>query len=172
MYEKNKISELYQIAIADYENSIANGFPVRKYEAYTDYTVTYNTDNILSLYFDQYEYTGGAHGMTYRISDNWDLYSGSRISLEDLFPNMTDYEEYIMNTIIQQIDADMASGNQMYFEDYEQLVRESFDSNHFYLAEEGVVLYFDLYDIAPYAAGMPTFIIPYGENGATLPKQL
>lgn len=169
MYEKNHIKQLYQMAIEDYELSKANSYPIRKYEVYTVFTVTYNQNCILSLYTDQYEYTGGAHGMTKRMADNWDLIKEERIELSELFPGRKDYKEYIINTIIKQIEQDIANGNNIYFENYAELVNKYFDSNNFYLTEEGVVIYFDLYDIAPYASGILTFTIPYTENGPTLP---
>ena len=49
----------------------------------------------------------------------------------------------------------------MYFDDYFHLVRENFKPNNFYLVDEGIVIYYDLYDIAPYAAGIRTFLIPF-----------
>jgi hypothetical protein len=169
MYEKNNIRTLYRMAIDDYENSMANGYPVRKYEAYTDYNVTYNKNCLLSLYFDQYEYTGGAHGITNRTTDSWDLKRKKRIELADLFPNTPNYSEYIKGNIIKQIEDSIASGNNIYFEDYKKLVNEYFNVNNFYFNDKGIVIFFPQYDIAPYAAGMPTFTIPYTEGGATLP---
>lgn len=169
MYEKYHINQLYQMAIENYEYSKANNYPVRKYEVYTTFTVTYNQDCILSLYTDQYEYTGGAHGMTKRMADSWDLIEAKRIELSDLFPGRKDYKEYSINTIMRQIEKDIASENNFYFENYAELVKENFDSKNFYLTEEGVVIYFDLYEIAPYASGILTFTIPYSEEGPTLP---
>ena len=33
------------------------------------------------------------------------------------------------------------------------------DKQKFYIQDDNIVVYFDLYDIAPYAAGIPEFII-------------
>jgi hypothetical protein len=57
----------------------------------------------------------------------------------------------------------------MYFDNYEQLVSTNFKANNFYLSREGLVIYYQQYDIAPYAAGIPTFVIPYGPGGAKQP---
>lgn len=169
MYEKDKIKKLYQMAIVDYEYAVKNNFPIRPYEAYTDYFVSYNQDCAISLYFDQYEYTGGAHGNTLRYSDSWNLPYSRPIVLKDLFYDRKDYQEYIIQNIIKQIDNEIASGNGAYFDDYAELVRANFKENNFYLTEEGVVVYFQQYDIAPYASGMPTFLIPYSAQGPLHP---
>jgi hypothetical protein len=51
-----------------------------------------------------------------------------------------------------------------------QLVNENLKVNNFYLTKEGVVIYFQQYDIAPYSSGLPTFVIPYGPGGAVTPR--
>lgn len=169
MYEKNNVMNLYQMAMVDYEHSVANNFPIHLYEAYVAYVVPYNQNCVLSLYFDQYEYTGGAHGLTLRFSDTWNLQSSKRMELADFFPNNTDYKEFIIQYIISEIEKQTADGNMMYFENYEQLVTENFKPKNFYLTTEGLVIYYQQYDIAPYASGMPTFTIPYGPDGAMMP---
>ncbi|MDF2513278.1 MAG: hypothetical protein K0S04_3144 [Herbinix sp.] len=170
MYERSNIMNLYQMAMVEYEYSIANNFPIRQFEAYVNYIVTFNQNCILSLYFDQYEYAGGAHGLTVRYSDTWNLPKSKRMDLSDFFPHRNNYREYIIQTIEKQIETELANGDSMYFENYVQLVNENFKANNFYLTEEGLVIYFQQYDIAPYASGIPTFVIPYGPTSVVLPK--
>lgn len=170
MYERSNIMNLYQMAMVEYEYSIANNYPVRQFEAYVDYTVTYNQNCALSLYFDQYEYAGGAHGLTFRYSDSWNLPKSKRIELAELFPHKGHYRDYLIQTIDKQIEQELAEQSSMYFDNYIQLVNENLKANNFYLTKEGVVIYFQQYDIAPYASGITTFTIPYGPGGATAPK--
>lgn len=172
MYERSNIMNLYQMAMVEYEYSVANNYPIHEFEAYVDYSISYNENCYLSIYFDQYEYAGGAHGLTVRYSDTWNLPQSKRIELMDMFPHRTNYKEYIAWTINKQIEQQIAEGNSMFFENYEQLVNENFKMNNFYLNPEGVVIYFQQYDIAPYAAGIQTFVIPYGPGSATQPRCL
>jgi hypothetical protein len=158
------------MAMVEYEYSVANKFPIHQFEAYTDFFETYNQNCAISLYFDQYEYAGGAHGLTVRYSDTWNLQKSKRIELSELFPHKTNYKEYIIDTINQQIKEEIAGGNNPYFENYSELVNENFKVNNFYLTEDGVAIYFQQYDIAPYATGLPTFIIPYTSQGAVPPR--
>jgi len=170
MYERSNIMNLYQMAMVEYEYSIANNYPVRQFEAYVDYFITFNQNCVISLYFDQYEYAGGAHGLTVRYSDTWDLQKSKRMDLSELFPHRTNYRDFVIHAIDKQIETEIAKGNSTYFEDYSKLVRENFKANNFYLTKEGVVIYFQQYDIAPYSSGLPTFVIPYGPGGATIPE--
>ncbi|NLZ83664.1 MAG: DUF3298 and DUF4163 domain-containing protein [Clostridiales bacterium] len=161
VYEKTLVNNFYQQAMVEYEYSIANGFPIRVFEVFVDYSITYNKNCSLSLYFDQYEYTGGAHGMTVRTSDTWDLIRSRMMKLKDFFICDDAYQEYVITNISIQIAEQIAAGDDMYFDDYFHLVRENFKPNNFYLVDEGIVIYYDLYDIAPYAAGIRTFLIPF-----------
>ncbi|WMJ87514.1 DUF3298 and DUF4163 domain-containing protein [Anaerocolumna sp. MB42-C2] len=170
MYRRTQVMKLYQMAMDDYENSIANDFPVHEYEVYVEYNVTYNNNCTLSLYFDRYEYTGGAHGMTYRSSDTWNLQKGIRLELSDFFPDMENYTVSIQKDILGKIEDEQKKDNTMFFTDYADLVKENFNTKNFYLSNEGVVIYFQLYEIAPYASGIQTFTIPYSSEKAVEPS--
>lgn len=169
MYQKTNIRNLYQMATVEYEYSIANNFPVRQFEAYTDYQITYNQNCVISLYFDQYEYTGGAHGSTVRSSDTWNLQRSRKMELQDVIVQHNNLKLEIADIIIGLIEQNNQEGTGFYFEDYVKLVNENLKLNNFYLTEEGVVIYFQQYDIAPYAAGLPTFLIPYSSGLVIVP---
>ncbi|MBP1753993.1 MAG: hypothetical protein H6Q59_391 [Firmicutes bacterium] len=170
MYERSNVMNLYQMAMVEYEYSVANNYPIRQFEAFVDFVVTYNQNCMISLYFDQYEFAGGAHGLTVRYADTWNLNKSKKMELSDFFVHRSNYKEYIIRTINKQIEEALAKKDAMYFDDYEKLVRENFKTNNFYLSKDGLVIFFQQYDIAPYAAGLPTFVIPYGPGGATLPR--
>lgn len=163
-------TKLYQSAVKDYLYSVANGFPVRAYEALLVYTVTCNQDCIISLYFDEYQFTGGAHGNTVRSSQTWNLQTGCRITLRQMFPYTENYKKFLIATINAQIAAQIQNGQNYYFDNYEQLVEATFRPSNFCLTQEGVAVYFQQYDIAPYSSGIPVFLIPYAQDGAILPS--
>ena len=143
---------------------------MREFDAQQVFKVTYQQNCTLSLYFDRYEYTGGAHGNTLRHSDSWKMQNGDRISLSQLFPESFDYKSYLIKTIQKQIADQIASGDNPYFENYEENVANSFDQNNFYLTPKGLVIYFQLYEIAPYAAGFREFTFPYAAKGPFRPS--
>lgn len=147
------ISQLYPAAVRE----LQVGGAALPYELETSVNVTLNRACIVSLYTDEYQFTGGAHGLTVRTADNWNLRTGRRFALCDLFPRQRDCRQMILRQIITQIARDPSS----YFEDYRALVMQNFDPERFYLTQNAVMFYFGLYEIAPYSSGMPVFAIPY-----------
>lgn len=165
-FKKHCETELYRLAVEQYQYAVQNNFPFMPYEAVMVYSVTYNQNCALSLYFDQYEFTGGAHGNTVRDSATWNLNQGRIMRLAEFFPANRNYRAYIINMVIEQISRDPTN----YFEDYKNLVAQYFNPNSFFLTPEGIVVYFQQYEIAPYATGIPMFIIPYLAGNATEPR--
>lgn len=148
---------LYRQAVAAYHESLENGFPFRPYEAVLHYEITYNQDCHLSLYRDQYTYTGGAHGSTVRASDTWDLLSGRRIPLSAFFPAGQDYRASLIDQMTKQADENA----EVFFEDYPALIAQYFNEEHYYLTPSGVAIYYQQYEVAPYSTGIVVFTIPY-----------
>ncbi len=154
---------LFQQAKEQYEEDMQTGAPVRVFEAVTDYTVTLNEDCTLSLYFDRYEYTGGAHGGTVRTSDTWDVAECAHIRLTSLCASPVRCREYIVGQILRQIEAQIGEG-EYYFDDYQRNVAIHFCPQSFYLVPEGVTVYYQQYDLAPYSGGIREFLIPYSST--------
>ncbi len=155
---------LYYQAIREFDNAQENGYPFRTFEAYLGSTLTFNQDCALSLYFDAYQFTGGAHGNTTRTSDTWDLPSGRRVTMARFFPAYAMYKAYAISNVNAQITQQMQSGDGMFFEDYEISTARYFNANNFFLRPEGLVVYYQQYQIAPYASGIPEFLLPYNKE--------
>ena len=141
--------------------------PFHSYQFQSVFQVTLNQNCIVSLYMDQYEYMGGAHGSTTRLSDTWDLYDGVKLSLEQFFPSDPDFPEDLFQNIEAQIAERLKDSPSSYFDDYAVLIRENFHPENYYLKPDGIVIYYQQYDIAPYSTGIPTFTIPFQENFPT-----
>ena len=47
------------------------------------------------------------------------------------------------------------------FDDYPELLRSTFQAGNFYLTPEGIVIYYQQYDIAPYSSGITEFLLPF-----------
>lgn len=163
-------SDLYAQAVEDYLYSMHSDFPFIPYEALLVYTITYNQSCTISLYFNNFQFTGGAHGSTFRTSDTWDLNKGTRMTLSDFFPAEFDYRTYILDKIDAKIDEMIEAGEDIFFADPKQLAREYFEEQNFYLTDEGIVIYYQLYSIAPYASGILEFLIPYGDDVVERPR--
>lgn len=130
-------------------------FPRREFIGRVDYELK-NSSEILSIKFDYYQYTGGAHGNPYSLSYNIDLALGEDLKLIDFLErkNMTlsEVENYIKSKIKEEAD--------IYFQ--EDYGFQNLDENQCYYLENGqLVVYFQPYAIAPYSTGMPEFRIEY-----------
>lgn len=156
-YENYLKRRLLPLAAEQYQFSVEQGYPFNPYEAVEVFTITDCRRCILSLYTDRYEYTGGAHGNTVRTSDTWNWNVSRRLRLRGLFCRQTDYRQLIF----QEVRAQIAKEPEIYFENYEELIVENFSENNFYTTPEGIVIYYQQYDIAPYSSGIREFLIPY-----------
>ncbi|ACJ32559.1 DUF3298 and DUF4163 domain-containing protein [Anoxybacillus flavithermus] len=133
------------------------GFPYRLHAAVSNYEVTYNQHGILSIPVTLYSYTGGAHGMTVKVPNNFDFHTGKSLQLSDLFKKGTNYKQVIKDEIIAQIKKE----NDLYFDNAIAVVQKMPDDQPYYMTKDGIVVYYGLYEIAPYAAGIREFLIPY-----------
>lgn len=145
-------NELFSDAKKTYDYNISNNFPVMVYEVVLDYDLTYNQNNLVSLYFDEYKYTGGAHGGTIRESQNWNLINCSLIPLAYFFSYNPYYTINILKQVNKQISLIVKKEPGMYFENYCMLTLDSFRLDHYYLTSKGIVVFFQQYDIAPYSS--------------------
>ncbi|MPM48118.1 hypothetical protein SDC9_94840 [bioreactor metagenome] len=150
---------LFDMAVRQYLDDIKNDFPVREFEAMLTYEQTFCADCILSLYFDRYEYTGGAHGNTVRDSQTWNLQSAGLLRLRQIVRCKPNYRTYLIGEANKQIAKDPSD----YFDNYPALVAGTFSKNSFYCLTKGVVVYFQQYDIAPYSSGIREFLLPYSD---------
>ena len=121
---------------------------------WSTYAVKYNKGNVLSLTTLEYVYTGGAHGSSGMHSYAFNVSNGRVYTLTDIFLPGTNFGERLEGLI----KADIAANNKTYYH-FEGLN----DNQAFYLTEEGLVIYFQPYEIASWADGFIRFIIPYNK---------
>ncbi|MBE6071476.1 MAG: DUF3298 and DUF4163 domain-containing protein [Clostridium butyricum] len=156
-----KVSEAEKIS-KEYFDNATGIIPKFPFEIESVYTITLNNPKLISIYNDYYEYLGGAHGMTTRTSYTIDKENIRLLKLQDLFKKEYSYKDVINNEIIRQIklnpDIYFNSGN-----DFKGIG----DNQNYYLDNNNLIIYYQLYEIAPYVAGIREFKIPiqmFGEN--------
>lgn len=149
-----KVNEAEKISKEYFDISIEEK-PTFQYEIYSKYTVTNNSKDIISLYNDYYEFLGGAHGITIRTSYTIDKEKERFLSLKDLFISEYDYKDIINKEIKSKIDKEPDN----YF-DSGSGFKGIDDNQKFYIEGNNLVIYYQIYDIAPYVFGIPQFKIP------------
>jgi hypothetical protein len=139
----------------EYIGGLGQEKPTFPYEIYSKYTMTEDNSLLLSFYNDYYEYLGGAHGMTTRTSYTIDKDKESLLTLKDLFIQGYSYS----NIINEEIKKEISKNPENYFNSGSEFKGIS-ENQSFYIEGDNLVIYYQLYDIAPYVFGIPEFKIP------------
>jgi len=124
---------------------------------YISYTITNSDHNLISVKFDVSVYTGGAHPYPYSLAYNFDLSTGQPLALENLFEPGSDYLQKISDYCIAELQT-----REAVFPDFEQYIQpdpENFPTWN--IQEDGLLITFDVYLVAPYAAGPQMVEVPY-----------
>lgn len=159
--EQNCRTSLFPQALETAQYIQNNTPPFNSYEVLVTYHTSYNHEHITSLYTEEYTYLGGAHGSTVRTSETWNFCTGRQIRLSDYFPGQPAFPENLFPCIEEQVKAELKESPSAFFDDYPALLRKHFREENFYLTPEGVIIYYQQYDIAPYASGLPEFLLPF-----------
>lgn len=126
-----------------------------------NFEVKKNGDNMLSIVVTYYQDSGGAHGFYENESYNIYMKNGENLSLEDLFKKDKDYKLVIDDIIRKQIKELSNEDSSLQIYDFKGIKKDQ----KFYIQDDRIVIYFDLYEIAPYVAGIPEFPINILEIG-------
>ena len=163
-YFSNRTGPVVEQAHQAEKENVAGGWTQWPTEAVLNYTVTYNQQDLLCILFDDYLYTGGAHGMTGRHGYTVDLKTGTSYALKDLFKPGTDYVSLISAEVAKQIEArDLATLKPF------TNIR---DDQDFYIKDGDLVVYFQQYELMAYAYGFPEFKIPMASLGNVLVPEM
>ena len=116
-------------------------------------------ERFISYTQQEYEYSGGAHGMPYWVPHTFDLHTGEELGLDFFVANdETEFKDIVTEQFIKMYEVDPA----LYWDDAVEMVRESVGyESPYYLKEDGLVIYYGPYDLAPYAAGFVEIVVPY-----------
>ena len=131
------------------------------------YTVRYDParvdPGVLSLFGSHTSYGGGMHPNTECVSVTYDLTTGDVLQLTDILT--LDCTAADLSPLV--VDALAALAEETYlYSDYPTVVEERFgqdlgEDSGWYLSNDGLCFYFSPYEVAPYASGTVTAVIPY-----------
>lgn len=129
------------------------------------YDATRDTDDILSVTVFCSEYTGGAHPNSARVSRTFDMKNKKELALGDV---LNGTKEEIGKTVVDTFTKELSNGSAGLDEEAVKMilpeVEKEKDNVSFLMTDDGLVLYFSVYRVAPYAVGYPTVKIPYEGN--------
>lgn len=159
-------------AESDYEEAAKNGYSF--YGPYNDYeevSVKRSDNVVLSVYDNNSNYTGGAHGMYGVSCDNYDVNSGKKLDISDVIDSTKEeLDEIIKKKVLEAADEDIDFANID-----EELANYQFNASNdagsegsaspytWYFSYDGMHVVFNPYEIASYASGMQDIVIGYDE---------
>lgn len=117
---------------------------------------------IFSYGEESYTYSGGAHGYTSLLVQNYCIATGRELHEIDLFK-----EEYVEPLQGLLLDALIAQTEDV--ENSQDLEQQGFNlrdivpNDNFYVSEEGLTYVYNPYDIAPYAVGRVEIFLPWSD---------
>ncbi|MFD0083997.1 DUF3298 and DUF4163 domain-containing protein [Priestia megaterium] len=121
------------------------------------YSVPYNQDNILSISVTNDKYSGGAHGMTWIDTYNYNLLKAKQLSLKDVITDQKQSDK-VNKYIREQMIARNKKGAQFWVDDFKSV---NLTQDQFYYMNGGIVIIFGEYQYGPYANGISFFKVPY-----------
>lgn len=124
----------------------------------------YQTERLVSVAGDYYSYTGGAHPNTVLMAWNFDLETGEFFAPEQLAEDAEAFSQVVREEIVRQIgrraeDNGMAA-EEMFWSNYEEIAA-GWSSYAVSFDETGMTVGFSPYELAAYAAGAQSFLLPY-----------
>ncbi len=140
------------------------------WEAKVDSDVIFEDENIITLEFNAYSFTGGAHGYGSKAFLNFDKRSGEELEEWQLFEDLEGFQKYAETKFrIQEDIPQDANINATGF---------MFDGDNFHLSEnvgyteEGVQLIYNQYEVASYADGPIILTVPFAEANKYLKRKV
>ncbi len=163
-----KIQNIVDNYIKEFKSDISDIKPISGDSKFVlEFTFdSYEHENYISYVIHEYVNMGGAHPNMYMLTISYDIKNKKVITIEDLVkmnPKILDilskytHEKLKENSIIKEVnDPDMlTSGTKPTTENFK---RFAFDKN-------GLIIFFETYQVAPYVAGDFSVTVPYSNLG-------
>ena len=159
------VRELVQHEVEYFRENVLAQMPVQPVSSGSSfdvkYTVIFQEGGVWSLKFDFLGYADGAvHPYHYSLTLNYDLEQGKKLSLGELFPSETNYLEALSRYCI----AELSKRDIGFYGGFQQGAEPTPGNyRNWNLTSNALLITFDEYQVAPYAAGPQTIIVPYSE---------
>ena len=123
----------------------------------------YQNRDLISISYKWYIYEGGAHGNYGEICYNYEKATGKKINYKALIKNEDEFLKLALKTFKEQ----HSNGASEPISDIFNFENNKFHlTNNFSFTKDGIIFYYNPYEIAPYALGLIELFLPYDQlNG-------
>ena len=164
-------NDMLTMAEDNYNYIISNGIEGGMLELANSRTVSVERmdGQVLSLLYNDYTFTGGAHGFYGDTGCSFDVETGRLLSLEDLSSDYETLASFLTDTMVNAVENDSELAQRIdlgLFEEgtgYAEILAPLLRQGSWYFDSQGLVIFSSLYEISSYAAGPIFFHIPYAE---------
>ena len=126
----------------------------------------------LSVLREIYEHLGGAHPLVTYRAETFDVATQGRLLLNNLFTVSEDvYLARLQDMILAQMDQKETENGVLYFDDAREQLLNLLDPMDFALTEDSLLIFYNVYALAPHAAGPQQFYLPLSELSDILKPQ-
>jgi hypothetical protein len=127
-----------------------------------NYRLDFANERVLSVAFGNYAYEGGERPNLYSFTINFDLKSGKKIELADIFKPNSNYLKILSDYSIRNLKENLENfSDEEWLENGAGAQAENFGSWN--LTQKGLLINFDPIRVASAEAGARQVLIPYSE---------
>lgn len=151
-------------AMVEYEKEefldSVNGSPESRLQHFI--TLEENNDRYVTYLCDNYLYTGGIHGTSYKAGATFNKKTGERFSYQ-MLKNPFGLCDMLRDAVEQQYFSSLLEGSDVAFEEslHEEVVEDfPLPTTDPWILNDSVFFVYEAYEIAPYAYGMPGCGLP------------
>lgn len=139
---------------------IKHNLPPLNYESAFD--TPYNKNGLLCIVIENYYNNQGMHPDTERVSHIFDLKNNKELALSDILAN--GYENKIYDLFVDFVKKEYGQYGDETVQNILEAVSKEIQNVKFYLSDNSLKIYFDVYQVGAYAMGYPTIEIKYDLN--------
>lgn len=153
-YRQTIKNELSKSAKESYYNSIQNQTAFRPYNIKSDFEISYESENVISIVRNIKSYTGGLNENNEVYCDIFSKQTGEKLELKDLFSKDYDYKSNILKIIENKFNDIKNQNPDIFFDDANLYLSYALDNDMFYITKDKMVFVYPNYVLAPYSSGI------------------
>ena len=156
-------ANLYLAQLQADRTDLGENLPTMPYLRTLDFDCIYTTTRVITYRLQLYEYTGGAHGLAHIVGLTLRKRDGRRIGLDVFNDRRGDsaWNQMLLDGLMQYFEVGTEDELAAVLFNPEDARLAPMPQTEPYFTADGLTFVYQSYEIAPYAAGQPTFTIPY-----------
>lgn len=124
--------------------------------------IVYQSDNVITIVLSSYSDTGGAHGNDSISLLNFNPKTGTLYKLSDLVNDMAAFKTLAESYFVKNLNSENLTLSEFFFGESFQL------PENIGFSDDGLIMLYNVYEIAAYDQGYTEFVIPFEAASAFL----